>query len=131
VRISSDQLTSTDAEDIDRDEERNLGVSVGQERRRTSTTHEDVSDTANPDTSKHHLEPTSLGIREPGEEERKRVGQHGEGLGDGGGLDGTHSKGTSGSLTRGRSTVTISAVWHRSVDEVGEQRLNTVVWIYD
>ena len=87
-----------------------------------------MGNTEDNDTPANKLEAANLCVGHPAEEEGKGIRQHGEGLSDGVGGTLTHTEGTGGHLgTAGRSTPTVAAVGHRTVDIVADKGLDTVV----
>lgn len=120
--------TCTDSEQVDGKEERRLCAPVSEQRLGSGADKENVGDTEDGDANANQLEATGLCVGEVSKEQRQSVGQHGEGLRDGVGLDGTHAERTSGLLSALRwSTVAIAANRHLAVNEVADQRLDSVV----
>lgn len=126
--VQGSLLTRTKGENVDREEEGGLGASVGKEVLGTGNDHENVGDTENNDTPANKLEAASLCVGQPAEEEGKGISQHGEGLSDGVGGTLAQTEGTGCLLSAtGRSTPTVAAFGHGTVDIVADQGLDTVV----
>ena len=90
------ELGGTDGEHVEREGEGTDSVARSEDGRESRDDHDDVGNTANGDTLANHAETTILGIGEPAEEDGESVRQELEGLGHGGGGDGTLAESTGG-----------------------------------
>lgn len=116
----------SDGEDVDTDEEGDLGSSVVDQGLGTTGNDEDVANTADDDTPEDHGETTEFGIGKVSNDERQAVGDEREGLGGGIGDLLAEAQSTLGGLgSSSDSTVAVTARWERSVDVVGPNQGTT------
>lgn len=114
------KLTSTNGENVDTDEEWNLGRAMLKELSGTTSNDQNVTNTAEHDTPEDHGVATESSIGEISDEERQAVGQEVEGLVSGIGNLGAEAQGTLRGLAAGRhGTETIATEGERTVNVVG------------
>lgn len=119
---------SSDGQNVDTDEEGDLGGSVVDEFLGTSSNDEDVANTTDNNTPENHWVATKSGISEVSDDERQAVSDKTEGLGGGvGDLLAEAERTLSGLGTSCHSTIAVSAWWEWSVDVVGPDLSASVI----
>lgn len=120
-------LTGTNGKDIEGDQVRGGGVTVGEQAGGAGGNHDSVGNTEDTDTVADEPEATSVRIGDVTEDNRQTVHQHLERLIDGISLDRSHSQSTCSVLGSGAGCSGRASGWELSVDEVGDDTDGRVV----